>query len=141
MVKRTQTIRQQIADKLFEFVWPFGGLALKGLTLSLANLSVKPVHYHLLIITKIFQSAWISLSSYSFFNASTCFMPLFSFCIPRKHQKTRGRRKRPAAWNGIVVQEAYVTFLRDCKTNMENSGTEKNYLVLLLILTNFIQIN
>ena len=43
--------------------------------------------------------------------------------------------------HGMVVQEAYVTFLRDCKTNMENSGTEKNYLVLLLILTNFIEIN
>ena len=32
MVKHTQTIGRQIADELFECVWPFCGLALKGLT-------------------------------------------------------------------------------------------------------------
>ena len=32
MVKHTQTIGRQIGDKLFECVWPFCGLALKGLT-------------------------------------------------------------------------------------------------------------
>ena len=26
MVKHTQTIRRQIADELFEFVWPYCGL-------------------------------------------------------------------------------------------------------------------
>ena len=31
MAKRTQTIRGQIAGKLFECVWPFVNLALKGL--------------------------------------------------------------------------------------------------------------
>ena len=34
MVKHTQTIRQQIADKLFECVWPFVKLALKGLKMA-----------------------------------------------------------------------------------------------------------
>ena len=32
MVKYTQTIRGQIAGELFECVWPFCGLALKGLS-------------------------------------------------------------------------------------------------------------
>ena len=32
MIKHTQTIRRQFADELFECVWPFGGLGLKGLT-------------------------------------------------------------------------------------------------------------
>ena len=32
MVKHAQKICPQFADKLFECVWPFGGLALKGLT-------------------------------------------------------------------------------------------------------------
>ena len=32
MVKHTQTIRRQIADELFECVWPFCGVALKGLS-------------------------------------------------------------------------------------------------------------
>ena len=31
MVKHTQTIRRDIADEFFECVWPFLGLALKGL--------------------------------------------------------------------------------------------------------------
>ena len=31
MVKHTQTIRQQFNNELFEFVLPFGKLALKGL--------------------------------------------------------------------------------------------------------------
>ena len=31
MVKHTQAIRRQIEDELFECVWPFCGLALKGL--------------------------------------------------------------------------------------------------------------
>ena len=31
MVKHTQTVRRQIADELFECVWPVGGLTLKGL--------------------------------------------------------------------------------------------------------------
>ena len=31
MVKHTQTIRQQITDELFECVWAFVKLALKGL--------------------------------------------------------------------------------------------------------------
>ena len=31
MAKHTQTIRRQIADELFEYVWPFVNLALKGL--------------------------------------------------------------------------------------------------------------
>ena len=32
MAKHTQTIRRQYADELFEYVWPFVGLVLKGLT-------------------------------------------------------------------------------------------------------------
>ena len=32
MGKHTQTIRRQIADELFECVWPFVKLALKGLS-------------------------------------------------------------------------------------------------------------
>ena len=32
MVKHTQVIRRQIADELFKCVWPFMGLALKGLS-------------------------------------------------------------------------------------------------------------
>ena len=35
MVKHTQTIRPQIANELFECVWPFVGLALKGLRRTL----------------------------------------------------------------------------------------------------------
>ena len=31
MVKHTQTIRRQIAKKLFEYVWPFCELTFKGL--------------------------------------------------------------------------------------------------------------
>ena len=34
MVKHTQTIGPEIADELFECIWPFYGLALKGLTNS-----------------------------------------------------------------------------------------------------------
>ena len=41
MVKHTHTIRRQIADELFECVWPFCGLALKGLTLSLFFFSLE----------------------------------------------------------------------------------------------------
>ena len=37
MVKHTQTICRQIADELFQCVWPFVGLALKGLNSYLAN--------------------------------------------------------------------------------------------------------
>ena len=31
MAKHTQTIRRQIADELFEYVWPFVNSALNGL--------------------------------------------------------------------------------------------------------------
>ena len=34
MVKYTQTIRRQTSDELFEYVWPFVGLARKGLILN-----------------------------------------------------------------------------------------------------------
>ena len=34
MVKHIQTIRQQIVDELFESVWPFLGLARKGLKMT-----------------------------------------------------------------------------------------------------------
>ena len=37
MVKHAQKIRQQIADELFECVWPFEGLALKGVIQLLTN--------------------------------------------------------------------------------------------------------
>ena len=40
MVKQTQTIGRQIADELFECVWPFCGLALKGL-IGLSTLNIK----------------------------------------------------------------------------------------------------
>ena len=32
MVKHTQTIRRQIADKLFEYDWPFRGIGAKFIT-------------------------------------------------------------------------------------------------------------
>ena len=32
MAKHTQTFRRQFANELFECVWPFCGLVLKGLT-------------------------------------------------------------------------------------------------------------
>ena len=51
MVKHTQTIRRQIGDDLFECVWPFKGLAFKGLkhamkalsfTTLIAQISIRP---------------------------------------------------------------------------------------------------
>ena len=51
MVKHTQTIRRQIGDELFECVWPFKGLAFKGLkhamktfsfTTLIAQISIRP---------------------------------------------------------------------------------------------------
>ena len=33
MVKHTQTIRRQFVDELFECVWPFCGISVKGLKL------------------------------------------------------------------------------------------------------------
>ena len=38
MVKHTQTIRQQFADKLFERVWPFEGLTLAGLNENMSKM-------------------------------------------------------------------------------------------------------
>ena len=44
MAKHTQTIRRQIADELFECVWPFLNLALKGLSIIvLTAASLKPL--------------------------------------------------------------------------------------------------
>ena len=40
MVKHTQRILRQIVDELFECVWPFCELALKGLILSVQELLI-----------------------------------------------------------------------------------------------------
>ena len=53
MVKYTQTICQQFADELFESVWPFCGLALKGLILSELINSIPPE-----IIRKTYGFCW-----------------------------------------------------------------------------------
>ena len=40
MVKRTQTVRQQIADEYFECVWPFYGIGAETVKILLACLRV-----------------------------------------------------------------------------------------------------
>ena len=49
MAKHTQTIRRQIADELFECVWPFVNLALKGLKSFSSNVIIFLPETHLML--------------------------------------------------------------------------------------------
>ena len=49
MATHTQTIRRQIADELFECVWPFVNLALKGLKSFSSNVIIFLPETHLML--------------------------------------------------------------------------------------------
>ena len=78
MIKHTQTIRRQTAYKLFECVWPFVGLALKGLSVSG-------------IVSFKMRGAWhwraaneICINNEFETNTSFYIWIQFIFCVPKK---------------------------------------------------------
>ena len=69
MVKHTQTIRRQIAEELFEYIWPFCEIGVKRVKLSSRNQNQslsKTLEMSLCIILKKFQIKMIIDWNYIF---------------------------------------------------------------------------